>query len=113
MKNQEILGLLVNSDKHFDWVMSLSGAASGKGKAVKIHMVSAGVALINFRGYALLTRMASLTICAASLAKWDPQKRFVVPDGTVIVPPKRLVTFFQVCGRYKKVNVLTFKVNIC
>jgi hypothetical protein len=41
-----VLGILVNSDQHFDYVLKLTAAATAKGKEVQIHLLDKGVGLL-------------------------------------------------------------------
>ena len=64
------LSILVQSDRHFDFVENLTEAALEKGKQVKIHILGDGVAFINSITFAHLIHMAQISICSDSFNKF-------------------------------------------
>jgi hypothetical protein len=65
----QILGILVNSDRYFDYILKLSEAASTAGKSVWIHVLDKGFDLFAAGQFAALSRMTRITACAAGLAR--------------------------------------------
>lgn len=65
----DTLGILVNTDKHLDYVINLTKAAYGKGKQVLIFFTGAGVKLTQAAEFSKLSGMAELSICAESFYK--------------------------------------------
>jgi predicted peroxiredoxin len=62
----ETLGILVNSDKHLDYVVKLTGAAHAKGKEVHIFFTGSGVLLALKPEFEQLVGKAKLSICDVS-----------------------------------------------
>ena len=62
----EILGVLVSSDKHLDYVVNLTGAAHAKGKEVQIFFTGSGVLLALKPEFKKLVGKAKLSICDVS-----------------------------------------------
>ncbi|MBW2603189.1 MAG: hypothetical protein JRE28_02580 [Deltaproteobacteria bacterium] len=60
------LGVLVNSDKHFDKVIALTTAAHDKGKKVQIFFTGAAVLLTQKPEFEQLVGKAKLSICDVS-----------------------------------------------
>lgn len=60
------LGILVNTDKYFDYVINLTGAAYAKGKDVHIFFTGKGVMLTLKPGFKKLVGKAKLAVCDVS-----------------------------------------------
>jgi len=61
------LGILVNSNSHFDYVVALARAAHDKGKDVHIHLTQQGVFLMRESVLNDLTRLVRVTVCGESV----------------------------------------------
>jgi hypothetical protein len=81
----DILGILVNTDKHLDYVINLTKAAYGKGKRVRIFFTGNGVKLTQSAEFSTLAGMAELSICTESFYKFGftADVPGVHPDGFV------------------------------
>ncbi len=62
----DTLGILVNTDKHLDYVINLTGAAHAKGKSVQIFFTGKGVLLSLDPNFEKLVGRAELAICDVS-----------------------------------------------
>ena len=61
-----VLGILVSSDKHLDYVVNLTSAAHAKGKEVHIFFTGRGVLLALNSEFQQLVGKAKLSICDVS-----------------------------------------------
>jgi hypothetical protein len=86
----QILGILVNSDKYFDYVLKLAQAATNGGKLVRIHVLDKGFGLFSAREFPALKRLANVTACAAGMASTAGEKPILLPQTVAAVPPERL-----------------------
>jgi predicted peroxiredoxin len=62
----EKLGILVSSDKHLDYVINLTRAASEKGKEVELFFTGKGVLLTQSPDFKNLVGKAKMTLCDVS-----------------------------------------------
>jgi hypothetical protein len=62
----EILGILVSSDKHLDYVNKLTDAANEKGKDVLIFFTGKGVLLTQRPEFSQLVGKAEMSLCDVS-----------------------------------------------
>jgi hypothetical protein len=62
----EILGILVSSDKHLDYVNKLTNAAHEKGKDVVIFFTGKGVLLTQSPEFVQLVGKAKMSLCDVS-----------------------------------------------
>jgi hypothetical protein len=62
----EKLGILVSSDKHLDYVINLTRAASEKGKEVELFFTGKGVLLTQSPDFKKLVGKAKMTLCDVS-----------------------------------------------
>lgn len=60
------LGILVSSDRHFDYVVNLTTAAHQKGKEVHIFFTGKGVLLTQAPGFEALEGKAKMSLCDVS-----------------------------------------------
>jgi predicted peroxiredoxin len=61
-----ILGILVSSDKHLDYVIALTTAAHEKGKSVQIFFTGQGVLVTQEPEFEQLAGKAKLSVCDVS-----------------------------------------------
>jgi hypothetical protein len=66
----DTLGILVNTDKHLDFVINLTKAAYSKGKQVLIFFTGNGVKLTQSDEFSKLVGMAEMSICTESFNKF-------------------------------------------
>ena len=62
----EILGILVSSDKHLDYIINLTDAAHEKGKDVIIFFTGKGVLLTQRPEFSQLVCQAEMSLCDVS-----------------------------------------------
>ncbi len=62
----ETLGLLVNTDKHLDYVINIVNAAYAKGKDIEIFFTGKGVLLTLKSNFRKLAGKARLSVCDVS-----------------------------------------------
>jgi len=62
----DLLGILVSSDKHLDYVIALTNAANEKGRHVRIFFTGNGVLLTQKPEFAELVGKAKLSVCDVS-----------------------------------------------
>lgn len=60
------LGILVNTDRHLDYVVALARAASRKGIQTRIFFTGRGVLLTQKQAFADLVGLARLAVCEVS-----------------------------------------------
>jgi hypothetical protein len=99
MKTENRLGIIVNSNRYFDFVEKLAEAALGQEKQVRIHLLGSGCEFIDTHACMRLSRQVQLTLCPST-----PQQNLGKPDdhypcGVVVVPPRELSAVFQDCSR--------------
>ena len=100
MINDSILGILVNSDKYFDFVYMLTEAACAKGRTVNIHLHETGLGLIFFAGFGRLSQMAKITICEVGPEKLATELNGRIPESVTIVSARNLAAMFKSWARY-------------
>lgn len=83
-----VLGILVNSDRHFDYVLKLAEAATATGRQVRIHVLEKGFGLFSTGYFDRLRRLSRITACAAGAGKNGPQSPLSLP-GTVDIVSER------------------------
>ena len=62
----ELLGIMVGTDKHLDYVVNLTAAAHEKGKRIEIFFTGAGVRLTQDPNFSKLVGKAKLSVCDVS-----------------------------------------------
>jgi len=99
-KNCETLGILVNTDDHPDYVISMARAARSKGKMVRLHFSGPGVLLLYETEMGEIRDFAHATACAESLARYGHPAAKEQLVGIQIVPATELGRFISDCQRY-------------
>ena len=99
-ESAEILGILVNSVDHPDYVISLARAARVKGKDVRIHFSGPGVLLLGKKSVSELDEFVTATVCEESLARYGGDISRRSPEGIRSVPASELGRFISACRRY-------------
>ena len=62
----EKLGVLVSSDRHLDYIISLTDAAHAKGKEIEIFFTGKGVLLTQSPEFSKLAGKAKMSLCDVS-----------------------------------------------
>ena len=91
----QTLGILVNSDKYFDYVLRLAQAASERGKQVRVHVLDKGFGLFSAKEFSDLSRLANVTACSAGMASPAGEKPVLLPQTVAVVPPERLADILR------------------
>jgi len=100
METDETLGILVNSNQHFDFVLKLAEAATAKGKHVKIHLQGPGLDLIASDFFEHLLNIAQISISAAGLRGSAATVQQKFPKSLKTVTPKKLNSMLNECKRH-------------
>ena len=87
MDSNNKLGILVNSDEHFDYVLKLTDAAISKGKQVQIHLLDKGVSIVFTDLFDRLNAKARISACSEGIRTIAGNAPFNVPDTVEIVSP--------------------------
>ena len=98
-RQPETLGILVNTDDHPEYVISLARAARNKGKMVRVHFSGPGVRFLYGGGMAEIRDFIQATACAESLAKYGHPAAKERLAGIHIVPAAELGRFISDCRR--------------
>ncbi len=100
MRAENKLGIIVNSNRYFDFVEKLADAALGKEKQVRIHLLGSGCEFIKTKAFTRLSRLAQMTLCPP--APQQNSEKFSDPyqGGAVVVSPRELSVILKDCYRY-------------
>jgi hypothetical protein len=93
------LSILIQSDRHLDYVEKLTAAAHAKGKQLKIHILGDGVAIINSSEFMRLLPMAQVTICANSFTRFYKHKTPTVPQAVKMIQAHQVADIVDWCDR--------------
>lgn len=93
--SNNILGVLVNSDEYFDYVLKLTAAATAKGKEVRIHLLDKGLGLLFSEVFAPLNRLARITACAEGMRAVAPDAPLCVPGSVKMISPLQLALILK------------------
>ena len=96
------LGILVNSDKYFEYVLKLAEAATAKGRQVRILVLGKGVRLFATDEFARLSRMAQITAGATDRGNLGFQETDPLPDTVTVVSAQK---FMDVLGEFDRTVV--------
>jgi hypothetical protein len=100
MAKKQTLGIIVNSNKYFSFVIKLADAALGKGKQVRIHLLGPGLEFIKTDACNRLSHLTQMSLCAFSAQQHALQPMDEIETGISLVPPRDLATILQGCYRY-------------
>lgn len=100
MRAENRLGIVVNSNRYFDFVEKLTDAALAQGKQVRIHLLGSGCEFIHTHACLRLSRLVRMTLCPST-----PQQDSGAPGeyrqrDVDVVPPRELSAILQNCNRY-------------
>jgi len=96
------LGILVNSDKYFEYVMKLAEAATAKGERVRILVLGKGFRLFATDGFTRLSRMAQVTAGTTGMGNLACQETAPLPDTVTVVSAQK---FMDVLGGFDRTVV--------
>ena len=100
METDETLGILVNSNQYFDFVLKLAEAATAKGKHVKIHLQGPGLDLIDSDSFEHLIDIAGISISAAGMCSSARAIQHKFTKSLNVVTPKNLRCLLSECKRH-------------
>ena len=96
------LGILVNSDKYFEYVLKLAEAATAKGQQVRILVLGKGFRLFATDEFAMLRRMARITTGAVDMGNPGFPETSPLPDSVTVVSAQK---FVDVLGKFDRTVV--------
>lgn len=94
-----VLGILVNSDRHFDQVLKLAEAATATGRQVRIHVLQKGFGLFSTGYFDRLSRLTRISACAAGLDGGGPQRPGSLPGTVDIVSEQQFAEVMRELDR--------------
>ena len=100
MRAENRLGILVNSNRYFDFVEKLADAALMRGKQVRIHLLGSGCEFIHTDACLRLSRLVQMTLCPCTPQQGSEAPGKVGQHGVDVVPPRELSAILQDCHRY-------------
>ncbi|MEN8245999.1 MAG: hypothetical protein ABFS43_13985 [Thermodesulfobacteriota bacterium] len=100
MHTKDTLGIIVNSNRYFDFITHLAEAAADHDKAVRIHLLGDGCEFVITDACTRLSRRARVTMCEKSARQMAQGVLEGVKDRILLVPPQELTRLLQQCGRY-------------
>ena len=100
METDETLGILVNSNQYFDFVLNLAEAATAKGKHVKIHLQGPGLDLIDSDSFEHLLNIARISISAVGSRSSAVTVQQKFPKSLKVVTSKKLNSMLNECKRH-------------
>ena len=100
MHVKDTLGIVVNSNRYFDFVTHLAEAAADHDKTVHIHLLGDGCEFATTEACIRLSRQARITMCAKSARQIVQEDVERVKDGISLVPPQELTRLLKQCDRY-------------
>lgn len=100
MEDKNTLGIIVNSNRYFGFVIKLADAALAKGKQVRIHLLGSGWEFIKTDACTRLSHRTHLTLCAMSAQQNTAQYVVDIGPRISIVPSQVLSMILQSCYRY-------------
>jgi len=100
MTSKNTLGIVVNSNRYFEYVTKMTDAALKKDKQVRIYLLGTGIEYTRTKAYARLSRKTRISLCADSeQGTACPGESKTGGDGN-FVPPRELISILQRCHRY-------------
>jgi hypothetical protein len=100
MGKKQTLGIIINSNRYFSYVMKLADASMDKGKQVRIHMLGSGCEFIKTDACTRLSRLCQMTLCALTEQQNAVKTFDLHHPGVAVVPPQALSLIIQDCHRY-------------
>lgn len=100
MRAENRLGIVVNSNRYFDFVEKLTDAALEQGKQVRIHLLGSGCEFMHTDACLRLSRLVQMTLCPAIPQRDGGAPGKVCQRGVDVVPPRELSAILQNCHRY-------------
>ena len=96
----EILGIIVSSDKHLDYVNKLTDAANEKGKDVLIFFTGKGVLLTQRPEFSQLVGKAEMSLCDVSFRALGLKREVPGFEPKDFATQEKNVVMIEKCDRY-------------
>lgn len=97
---KDTLGIIVNSNRYFEFVSLLAEAAVDLNKSVHIHMVGAGCQFAGTEACKRLRHKARITMCAQSVRRMPRGVDEGLKKHVSLVPAKDLTRLLTHCDRH-------------
>jgi len=94
------LGILVTTDKHLDYVISLTETAFSKGKEIKIFFTGRAVKLIESTDFKRLIGKASIAVCDFSCRSLGLKCSRPEIEPAIFETQAKHAEIFKNCDRY-------------
>ncbi len=94
------LGILVTSDRHLDYVVSLTETAFKKGKEIKIFFTGSAVKLVEAPDFKRLKGKASISVCDFSFRSFELNECTQNIKPGVLDTQAKHAEIFKECDRY-------------
>ena len=100
VKPNNTLGIVVNSNRYFNYVTHLADAALQDQKDVRVHLMGPGSAYIQTKDCKRLSKTVSITLCMTS-ARWFAREKLEKFNNIItLVHPGELSKILGNCTRY-------------
>ena len=100
MHTKDTLGIIVNSNRYFDFVTHLAKAAVDHDKAVHIHLLGEGCEFAATKACNRLSCQAQITMCAKSVRQMIQKDVEQAKDRISLVPSQELTKLLEQCDRH-------------
>ena len=97
---KDTLGIIVNTNRYFDFVSPLVEAAADHNKSVHIHLVGSGCQFAVTDACMRLSQKAWITMCAKSARQMVPGIEEGIKGRISLVPPEDLTKLLKQCDRH-------------
>lgn len=100
MKPNNTLGIIVNSNRYFNYVTHLADAAVQEQKIVRMHLLGPGWAYIQTTAFNRLRKVVQISLCALSARQYASRQVELSNQGITVVQPGKLSKILKECHRY-------------
>lgn len=100
MQTKGTLGIIVNSNKYFEFVVLLAQAAADQDTAVHIHLLGSGCQFALTDACMRISRQVRITMCATSADKMAQGAAEAANGRISLVPPRELTRLLEQCDRH-------------
>ena len=100
MHTKDTLGIVVNSNRYFNFVTHLAEAAADHDKVVRIHLLGEGCEFVITDACMRLSHRARVSMCTKSAEKLIPMDGELLNEHISLVSPQELTLLLQQCDRY-------------
>lgn len=100
MQAGNTLGIIVNSNRYFEFVTQLAEAAVALDKAVRIHLLGDGCEFATTEACTLLSRQTQITMCEKSAQKMTQCIGNRAKSHITLVPQQAWTRLLKQCVRH-------------